>query len=427
MSLTKQFQKFILGNASAFSEIEKARIMFSAGTIVVIMMLSLFFMIYDIYLGFPSSLFIYPPFILIFCYALHLLRKGKYDVGRNILLVGLNLIVYIIMSSIPQDPLSASFYIGVLVVEYVLLGNEKKIELFSLFTLTFILYVSDAYLEISLLPVRQYDETTLQVNKTIDFVLCALGTLMSIKLLIDYLQKIIDEQSKSNKELNRLNNELDRYSYTITHDLKGPIHSMLRLVQLPVIDKNNYHEYLGSMRESLQNIWGLIQDVSEQTRNRNFEVTKEVFNMAETVEIIWELVRYAPEAQGIQLILDIPKDLKIETDKRRMIGILNNLITNSIRYQDKSRSKRFIKVSGSISNHWFHLYVEDNGMGIAPEHQQKVFEMFYRGSDVNGGSGLGLFTVKESINKLMGHIELESQFGKGTIFRIRIPIDHVVE
>lgn len=424
MSLQKQFQKIILGNVSAFSEIEKARIMFSAGTIVVIILLSLVFLVYDIYLGFPSSLFIYPPFILLFCYALHLLRTGSYESGRNLLLVGLNFIVYIILSSIPGDPLSASFYIGVMVVEYVLLGNDKKLELFALFTLTFILYLSDAYLDISPLPMRYYDESTLQVNKTIDFVLCAVGILMSIKLLIDYLQKIIAEQTKSNEELKRLNNELDRYSYTITHDLKGPIHSMLRLVQLPVIDKNNYNQYLDSMRESLQNIWGLIQDVSEQTRNRNFEVSKEVFNMSETVEIIWELVRYAPEAQGINLITDIPKDLKIETDKRRMIGILNNLITNSIRYQDKSRNKRFIQVSAHVSNHWLHLCVEDNGMGIAPEHQQKVFEMFYRGSEMNGGSGLGLFTVKESIDKLMGHIELESQFGKGTTFNIRIPIAH---
>ena len=216
---------------------------------------------------------------------------------------------------------------------------------------------------------------------------------------------------------------MDKYSYTITHDLKGPIHSMLRLIHLPNIDKSNFDQYLETIRDSFQNLWGLIEDVTEQARNRNFEVKHEEFHVRETIEVIWELMRYAPEAQGIDLILDIPKELEIETDKRRMIGILNNLITNSIRYHDQSKSKRFVKVSGFIQEDWFHLHVEDNGCGIEPEHQEKVFEMFYRASNVAGGTGLGLFTVAESVDKLSGHIELESTLGEGTTFKIRIPAE----
>lgn len=418
-----QFRQIILGNDRVFSEIERSRILFSAGTIVVIIISSLIFLAYDIYLGYPSSLLVYPPFVLTFGFAMFLMRMGKHDAGRLVTLIALNIFVYMVMSSIPEDSMSAIFYLGIMVVEYVLLGHDKKTQLFGLLTLSFTLYCIDSYIDFSLLPVRAYDEATLQVNKVIDFVICVTGILMTIKLLIDYLQDIITQRTKTNEELQRLNNELDKYAYTITHDLKGPIHSMLRLINLPSVEHSNFDQYLTTIRDSLQNLWGLIEDVTEQAKNRNFEVNKEQFNLAETVEIIWELLRYAPEAQGIDLILDMPKNMVVETDKRRIIGILNNLITNSIRYHDVCKEHQYIKVSGCVSDDWFLISVEDNGCGIEPEYQEKVFEMFYRASTVTGGSGLGLFNVKESVDKLDGEIALESSFEEWTIFSIKLPVE----
>lgn len=427
MIISNRFQKFILGDINVFLEIDRSRILFLARTIVVVIAISLFFLVYDIYLGYPGSLLIYIPFIFIFGYSMRLLRAFKYDLGRYVFLISLNFFVYIVMSSIPEDSMSAIFYLAIMVVEYVLLGHEKKYWLFSLLSLTFGLYALDTYIDFSLLPMRLYDETTLQVNKLIDFVIAALGVLLSVKLLIDYLQHIIAERSRDNEELKQVNTELDKYSYTITHDLKGSIHSMLRLVELPEIDNSNYSEHIDTMKASLHNILGLINEVTEQARNRNLEIKKESFNVLNLVEATWELVKYAPEAQTIDLILDIPKDLKITTDKRRIAGILNNLITNAIRYHDKAKSTQFIKLSGHIENGWFHFTVADNGHGIAKEYQQKVFEMFYRASNILGGSGLGLFIVKESIDKLSGQIELESTIGKGTLFRMKIPMNAEVQ
>ncbi|MEQ8471724.1 MAG: HAMP domain-containing sensor histidine kinase [Marinoscillum sp.] len=422
-----RFQKDFLANRVVSSEIERSRILFSARTIVVIILASLFFLMYDIFLGYTSSLWVYTPFIVIFGIALYLLRIGKHDFGRSVLLVALNLFVYIVMSSIPEDSMSAIFYLSIIVVEYILLGHDRKFRLFALLGLSFTLYTLDTFVDFSLLPIRAYDETTLKVNKIIDFVICVIGLLMTLRLLIGYLQDIIAERTRNNEELQRLNNELDKYAYTITHDLKGPIHSMLRLIHLPTIDRSNIDEYLTTIRGSFQNLWGLIEGATEQARNRNFEVIREEFNLYKTVAISWELIRHAPEAQGIDLILDVPKAIKVETDKRRIIGILNNLITNAIRYHDKSKNNRYIKVSGYIIDQWIHLSIEDNGLGIEPEHQEKVFEMFYRASNLLGGSGLGLFTVKESVDKLSGQITLESTLGKGTTFKIKIPPIEVEE
>ena len=176
-----RFHRMLLGNVSIFSGIERSRILFSAATTFVIILSSLFFLAYDIYLGYLSSLWVYSPFILIFGYVIYLFRLGKYDAGLSLLLVALNFFIYLVMSSIPEDSMSAIFYIGIMVIEYVLVGHEKKPRLFALLSLSIALYLVDAFLDFSLLPTRQYDETTLQVNKIVDFVICAIVILMAIK------------------------------------------------------------------------------------------------------------------------------------------------------------------------------------------------------------------------------------------------------
>ncbi|MFY0605084.1 MAG: ATP-binding protein [Cyclobacteriaceae bacterium] len=423
MLTTRRFQKFILGDINVISEIDQSRILFLARTIVVVIAISIFFLGYDLFLGYPSSLFIYIPFVIIFGFALHLLKRFKYDHGRVIFLIALNFFVYIIMSSIPEDSMSALFYLAIIVVEYVLLGHERKYWLITLLSLTFCLYLFDSYSDISLLPMRQYDEDTLYINKIVDFVICIIGVLMSIKLLIDYLQHIIAERNKDNEALKQANIQLDKYSYRITHDLRGPIHSMLRLIELPSIDKSNYDNHIDDMKENLQHIMHMINEVTEQARNKNLDIHKEKFNVSQLVKVAWELVKYAPEAKSINFLFDIPLDLEIETDKRRMSGILNNLITNAIRYHDTSKTSQYIKLTAFVKEDWFHLSVEDNGLGIDKKYQQKVFDMFYRASNILGGSGLGLFIVKESVEKLSGKIKIESSSGKGTTFSLKIPLN----
>ena len=115
MLLKKQFQRFILGDNNAFTEIESSRLIFAAATIVLSIFISLFFLAYDIYLGYPISLYVYIPFILIFGLALYFLRSRKFVWGINTFLIALNLFVYVVMSSIPEDSMSALFYISIIV------------------------------------------------------------------------------------------------------------------------------------------------------------------------------------------------------------------------------------------------------------------------------------------------------------------------
>ena len=108
------------------------------------------------------------------------------------------------------------------------------------------------------------------------------------------------------------------------------------------------------------------------------------------------------------------------SDPDRLNLIINNLLSNSIRYRSKSRSLAIsievIKEKNKVT-----IKVIDNGIGIEKKYQSKIFNMFYRANDQNTGSGLGLFIVQETVDKLKGKIHLTSEVNKGTAFKITLP------
>ena len=109
------------------------------------------------------------------------------------------------------------------------------------------------------------------------------------------------------------------------------------------------------------------------------------------------------------------------SDKSRIGIILNNLISNSIRYQNPQATDPFVEVHVEVSESAADIRVKDNGIGIDRENQAKVFNMFYRVSSKSIGSGLGLYIVKEAVEKLHGEIELRSEPGEGSEFSIHLP------
>ena len=110
------------------------------------------------------------------------------------------------------------------------------------------------------------------------------------------------------------------------------------------------------------------------------------------------------------------------TDKTRLKVILNNLISNAIKYHHHDQSDPWIKVRMLNGNKTLSIIVSDNGPGINVEHQAKIFDMFYRGTERSKGSGLGLYIVKETIAKMNGSINVESVEGQGTSFFVKIPV-----
>ncbi|MBK5286063.1 MAG: HAMP domain-containing histidine kinase, partial [Bacteroidia bacterium] len=109
------------------------------------------------------------------------------------------------------------------------------------------------------------------------------------------------------------------------------------------------------------------------------------------------------------------------SDNNRIRIVLSNLISNSIRYKDAGKENPFVNINVTADEHFAKIVVEDNGIGIRKEQQDKVFNMFYRVSEQSVGSGLGLYIVKETIEKLKGEISIDSKPGVGTKILVMIP------
>jgi len=94
-----------------------------------------------------------------------------------------------------------------------------------------------------------------------------------------------------------------------------------------------------------------------------------------------------------------------------------------LKYSNPRRDDQLVSIAANVEGKSLKVLIEDNGIGIAAEHQSKIFDMFYRASEKSQGSGLGLYIVKETLDKLNGKIEVSSSLGKGSKFRLEIPIE----
>ena len=117
--------------------------------------------------------------------------------------------------------------------------------------------------------------------------------------------------------------------------------------------------------------------------------------------------------------LEIDQPKPFFSDESRIKVILNNIISNAIRHHNGNQPQVDIKIQ--VKPKYAHISIQDNGVGIPKEHINNVFKMFYRATDINHGSGLGLYIVKETIDKLDGSVKLKSEVNKGTEVLLQIP------
>ena len=119
--------------------------------------------------------------------------------------------------------------------------------------------------------------------------------------------------------------------------------------------------------------------------------------------------------------MNIDQNGLFKSDKRRMAVIFRNLISNALKYYDDSKDEPFLKIEVKSDSQIARILIEDNGIGISKEEQEEVFKMFYRATERSTGSGLGLYIILETVEKLKGTIKMDSEKYKGTSFYIEIP------
>ncbi len=237
-------------------------------------------------------------------------------------------------------------------------------------------------------------------------------------------RKIAEEKiRKANEELSKANSELDRFVYSVSHDLRAPISSLLGLIQLARMtdDISQIQEYLSLQEKSIRRLDNFIKDILDYSRNARLDIQPENIQFQELIENCFEQYNYMENSKHISKLVEIKSKIPFYSDKSRLNIIFNNLLSNAIKYANMRQQKPFIKVKIEVTRKQAKVSIQDNGIGIHKNHLDKVFNMFYRANDMLAGSGLGLYIVKEAINKLGGEISLESELGKGTKIYFVIP------
>ncbi|WP_224996636.1 ATP-binding protein [Cesiribacter sp. SM1] len=244
-----------------------------------------------------------------------------------------------------------------------------------------------------------------------------------------HLQEMADEAQQRSEELSKVNEELDRFVYSTSHDLRAPLLSVLGLIQL--MEKKPADEtmqsYMKMMRKRISNLEAFINDITAYARNARLPLQAEPVVLQELIEEVFNNHRFLYEEQPIELMKAVHFQEVLLLDRQRLNTVLNNLVANAIKYHRLQYPEARVTVDASLEGDELHLLVADNGPGIPPNVQARMFEMFYRGNERSGGSGLGLYIVKESIEKLGGRIRAESVYGEGSSFHLWVPVKRAAQ
>jgi signal transduction histidine kinase len=339
---------------------------------------------------------------------------------------------------------SITYYPVVILTAFMLLGRNGGVLFTSLFFFQLLyIFIVSRYTDLTSFEFLNNDNSHIEE----DFLFNGIFTSFLVAAQSAYLfsgrniviQKITEQRDKlelnnqllqvTNTELQKANKELDKFVYSVSHDLRAPLSSILGIVQLTEDDELNdeLKTSLGFIKQGVLKLDTFIQDILDYSRNTRAEIKQEAIDFKTMLEDVCDNLKYMAYGgeKKVNLITEITQSEKFISDKSRMMIILNNLLSNGMRYSNPTLESPFVKIQINSTDVSCNITISDNGIGIKPELQQKVFDMFYRISDKSVGSGLGLYLVKETVEKLNGTIRLDSIPGVGTSFTITLPSSYI--
>lgn len=229
--------------------------------------------------------------------------------------------------------------------------------------------------------------------------------------------------SMQNKQLERANEELDHFVYSVSHDLSAPLKSILGLVNISRLsgDQAENRIYIGKIETSVLKLESFIKEILDYSRNKRQDLLVERVRLRDLCNEILDNLMFMDGYQKIEVQTEHIQVDEIYADKSRLKLILNNLISNAIRFQKHVPDHQpYIRISSRREGGGIYISIEDNGEGIKSDLHSKIFDMFFRGTVSSKGSGLGLYIAKEAAEKISSQISFQSEYGKGSTFTIEL-------
>lgn len=228
--------------------------------------------------------------------------------------------------------------------------------------------------------------------------------------------------------LRKQNEELDNFVYSVSHNLRGPLLSVVGLLNLAEdsSSKTELNDLHTMMRTSISRLNDTLNDIIEYSRNSRNEITCDYLDWMEIIRRTFLKMAYLHPAEDITKMLTLNTIVPFFSDIKRIEVVLGNLLINAVSYRSRDR-ELIIGVEVSTSDDDVVIVIKDNGIGIKEEVLPKIYNMFYRGTEASQGAGLGLYIVKEIVEKLHGKIIITSMAGIGTTVTVTIPSEQMLK
>lgn len=241
--------------------------------------------------------------------------------------------------------------------------------------------------------------------------------------LKDKLTKELEDKVKERThELEFKNQQLDAFVYKASHDIKGPLKSIIGLAKLGLLDVPdlNAQEYFKHIETSAGRLDNLLQDLLQVAKIKNTVIESTVIDFQKVIDTIKDGFSNIESFSDFYIDVHIKQDRDFYSDEKMIYSIFQNLIENAFTYRDMRKQKSSLYIRIEVDKQKSVIEFADNGIGINKDLKDKVFDMFFRASDISGGTGLGLYLVKMAVNKIGGRIQVNTEISKGTTFTVVI-------
>lgn len=252
----------------------------------------------------------------------------------------------------------------------------------------------------------------------------------SLEIEISERKKAEERISKFAEELQEINSGKDKFFSILAHDLKSPFHYLLGYSDLLVneystLSDEDRKKFISIIHSNSQRLYSLLENLLEwsrlQTGRVDFEM--EVFDLAREVNQLCETLKAYATQKNISFETNIPEQELIKADRNMIRSSIHNLLTNAIKYTPEGGA---VSITIKSLDSSVEISIKDNGIGMTPEEVAKLFRIdvsFSRpGTNKEPGTGLGLILTKEFIEKNGGHLFVESEPDKGSLFRLTLPL-----
>jgi signal transduction histidine kinase len=245
-----------------------------------------------------------------------------------------------------------------------------------------------------------------------------LYSVIMVRNLANSKKRIIEQ----NESLQLINAGLDKFVFNVTHDLRSPLASLAGLIAL--IDHETSIEQVRSytlmMKNSIEKQDRFIKEMLTFIKSKHLGVINEELSLVDIIDDIIAQNHHKSGRKEIEFIKELDL-VKITSDTLKLQVILNNLVSNSVKYSDFKKPKQWVIIRTYLLNGCAVIEVEDNGIGIKKADQERIFDKFYMSAANKRSSGIGLYLVKDAVTQLHGKIEVQSEPGLCSKFIVTLP------